>query len=57
MMRATRFIDVRTPMRLSAKNVLGAPYMPRTSALTREINSASSASRIACALGGRLFQA
>ena len=32
--------------------------LPRiTSALTREIDSASSSSRIACALGGRLFHA
>lgn len=47
----------RTPMRLSAKNALGAPYMPRTSLLTRVINPASSPSRIACALGGRPFRA
>ena len=57
MMRAKRFIDVRTPMRFGAKNAFSAPYMPRTSALTWEINSASSSSRSACALGGRLFHA
>lgn len=44
-------------MRLSAKKVLGAPYMPRTSLLPRVINPASSPSRIACALGGRPFRA
>lgn len=47
----------RTSMRLSAKKVLGAPYMPRTSLLPRVINPASSPSRIACALGGRPFRA
>lgn len=57
MMRAVRLIDVRTPMRLSAKNASGAPHMPRTSLLTRVINPASSPSRIACALGGRPFRA
>lgn len=38
---AVRLIDVRTPMRLSAKSALGAPHMPRTSLLTRAINPAS----------------
>lgn len=49
MMRAVRLIDVRTPMRLSVKNASGAPYMPRTSLLTRAVNPASPPSRIACA--------
>lgn len=39
-------------MRLSTKSVLDAPYVPRTLALNREINSACPSSRIECALGG-----
>ena len=57
MIRATRLREVRTPDRLSLRNTFGAPYMSRTSALTWDIIAASSSSRIACALGGRLFHA
>ena len=57
MIRATRLREVRTPDRLSSRNTFGAPYMSRTSALTWDIIAASSSSRIACALGGRLLHA
>ena len=57
MMRATLFLEVRSPWPLSVRQALGAPWIPRLRSQTAPVFAAGSRSLASCALAGLFAQA